>query len=274
MRYKQRRRLYSQNFLHNPKLTSKLIRRSSIGKNDLVLEIGPGKGNITERLLEIAGHVIAVELDRKLCLHLNLRFRGYKNFELVNKDFLNYQLPNKPFKVFSNIPFNITADVIRKLTSSEDFQEGYLIIQKEAAKRFVGQPYDFKNSMQAMLLKPFFDLEVAYEFRRWDFVPRPNVDSVLLKIKRRENPLIDNFRKNLYRDFVIYFYNKSKVHGLEFEDLLKRFNSFTKSSKSWEKRIISQKAKEIIFSQRNIQKIKRTRNDRKWRNFAKMDKRR
>ena len=134
MRYKQRRRLLSQNFLHNPKLIAKLIRNSSIGKSDTVVEIGAGSGIITNELLEIAKNVIAIEIDRKLCLYLKHKFKSDKKLRLINCDFLDYVLPITPFKVFSNIPFNITSAVLRRLISSNNFFEGYLIIQKEAAK--------------------------------------------------------------------------------------------------------------------------------------------
>ena len=123
MGYKQRRKLYSQNNLVNPKLVAKLIRLSSIDKKDAVLEIGSGKGIITSELVKTAEKVIAVELDEKLCLYLKTRFQNVNNFELHLENFLDFALPPYSYKVFSNIPFIITADVIRKLTSDKNFEE-------------------------------------------------------------------------------------------------------------------------------------------------------
>src|SRR3990167_3306460 len=91
MRYKQRQRLYSQNFLFNRKLITKLVSRSSIGKKDTVLEIGPGRGIITQELLKVAAKVIAVELDSKLYLQLKEKFKNVKNLELVHDKFSNFR---------------------------------------------------------------------------------------------------------------------------------------------------------------------------------------
>src|SRR5689334_9002091 len=114
--YSLRRRVLSQNFLHNRKLTEKLVRLSSIGQNDTVLEIGPGKGIITEQLIHIARNIIAVELDTELYLYLRRRFaRSLYKLNLVNKDFLRYRLPQSSYKVFANIPFSIEGKIIRKL---------------------------------------------------------------------------------------------------------------------------------------------------------------
>ena len=137
MLYKQRRRLYSQNNLVNPKLIAKLIRKSSLGKNDKVIEIGPGRGIITQELLKVAGRVTAIELDRKLYFHLKEKYKNAKNLELIRGDFLNFRMPPYSYKVFSNIPFNITSGVLRKLTDDDNFLEAYI---------FIGQIYKWMFS--------------------------------------------------------------------------------------------------------------------------------
>lgn len=267
MLYKVRRRLYSQNFLRNPKLVAKLIRLSSIGKNDTVLEVGPGKGNITQELLKVVRKVIAVELDEKLHFYLKNKFKSAKNLELIRDDFLSFRLPPYPYKVFANIPFVITADTIKKLTSDENFQEGYLIVQKEAAKKFIGKPLDSKNQMMSTLLKPWFDIDIFWKFNRSDFVPRPHVDAAMIQIKRVKNPLIEDKYKDLYEDFIVYIYNRSKIAKLEFSDTLELFDNFLKDSNPNQKRVVIQEAQRIQKLQGSIQKIHRTRTDRNWRKF-------
>ena len=121
MRYKQRSKIYSQNTLVDPKLVAELIRKSSIGKKDTVVEIDAGRGIITRELIRVAGKVIAVEIDKELCLDLKNKFRNIKNLELICGDFLKFKLPLYHYKVFANIPFIITSDVIRKLTSDNNF---------------------------------------------------------------------------------------------------------------------------------------------------------
>ena len=267
MKYKLRQKLYSQNFLRNPKLVAKLIRNSSIGKKDTVLEIGPGKGIITSELLKVTKKVIAVELDKKLCLYLKERFKDTKNLELMNANFLSFKLPSYPYKVFSNTPFIITTDVIRKLTSDDNLIEACLIVQKEAAKKFIGMPYDNKNSMMATLLKPWFEIEAVWQFRKSNFVPQPNVVVVMITIRRRETPFVPWSSLRNYRDFVLYTYNRSKVAKLEFDKLLTLFDRYEQKTGERQKKNVSQKAKEFLAHQRKIQKIHRTRKDKHWRKY-------
>lgn len=107
---------YSQNFLVNKKLVERLISKSNIDVTDYVIEIGPGKGIITDVLSQHAGEVVAVEYDQELYNNL-VRYHSHDNVTYIFGDFLKYKLPlNRRYKIFSNIPFQITADIIRKLT--------------------------------------------------------------------------------------------------------------------------------------------------------------
>lgn len=265
MYYKQRRQaFYSQNFFRNPKLVNKLIRSSSIGKNDAVIEIGPGKGIITAELLKVADKVIAVELDAKLYFHLNDRFSGVKNLKLVNVDFLKFELPSCPYKVFANIPFIITTDIIRKLTSDRNFQEGYLVVQKEAARKFIGKPIDPRNQMVAVLLKPWFEIDIFWKFSRYDFVPMPRVDVLMIKIKRRKDSLIAKQYLPMFRNYIVYSYNHFMYSRMDFRKILNLFNDYLRNTSLEKKRFINSEARKIIKSQKTMQKIHRTRTDKNW----------
>jgi len=106
---------YSQNFLVNKKLVERLISKSNIDVTDYVIEIGPGKGIITDVLSQHAGEVVAVEYDQELYNNL-VRYHSHDNVTYIFGDFLKYKLPlNRRYKIFSNIPFQITADIIRPL---------------------------------------------------------------------------------------------------------------------------------------------------------------
>ena len=98
----------SQNFIRDPRLVAALIERSSLGPDDLVYEIGPGKGIITAQLARCCKRVIAIEKDPALALMLQKKFGHQPNLTIYNADFLRQPLPHQPYKVFSNIPFNIT----------------------------------------------------------------------------------------------------------------------------------------------------------------------
>ena len=126
----RKRIAYSQNFLKSKALVSGLIEKSLITKNDVVYEIGAGQGIITEKLLKAAKKVIAFEIDENLFNKLLTRFKNETKLELKKGDFQKYPLPTNPYKVFSNIPFNITSAVINRLTQTNNPpQDSFLIIQ-------------------------------------------------------------------------------------------------------------------------------------------------
>ena len=196
----------AQNFLQSPKLVSRLIRMSSIGPSDIVYEIGPGNGIITAALARVAGQVIAIEKDPKFVCLLRERFRLLDNVEIVEKDFLAYSFSG--CKIFANIPFNITAQILRKLLDERShLDEGFLILQKEAAQKFSGSP---RETLVSILAKPFFEFQILSRLKRTDFRPMPNADSVLLSIKRRTQPLIHTQDLALFRDFVRYGFRSWK----------------------------------------------------------------
>src|SRR3989344_3681848 len=108
-------KVFAQNFLKDPAIARKLIRASQISANDTVIEIGPGEGVITRELARVAGKIIAVESDQKLATKLKKTFEAQKNLIVENSDFLNYKIDERTYKVFSNIPFNITNQIVKKL---------------------------------------------------------------------------------------------------------------------------------------------------------------
>ncbi len=198
----------SQNYLRDDNLAGMLISRSGLKPEDVVIEIGPGTGAITAQLARRVGHVVAVEKDPKLAMYLRQRFKDVNNLEVVEGDFLDFMLPKTTFKVFANIPYNTTSAIVTKLTDiSNPPQDSFLVIQEEAAYKFTGYP---KESVYALMLKPWFRLDITHHFDRQDFVPAPGVDSVLLRIQKRNMPLLMQSARRLYGDFVTYcFVNAS-----------------------------------------------------------------
>lgn len=198
---------HSQNFIIRQKLADELLSLSNIGPDDLVVEIGPGKGMITRALLKRAGHVIAVEQDPKFVAELSL-LDLQDQFQLVVADFLEWQLPKMEYKVFSNPPFNYTADIMSKLTSSEvPPTDIFLIMQEAAAYRYAGMPYA-RNSQTSMLLSVDFTVEIVREISRDYFRPRPNVSIVFAHFAKRSASRIPERSRQLFRDFVVYGYNQ------------------------------------------------------------------
>jgi len=181
--YKLQRKLLSQNFLYSRKLVSKLVGSSSIAKNDLCLEIGPGKGIITQQLVKQAGRVIAIELDSQLFAQLKTNFRYVDNLAVYHQNFLNFQLPKTTYKVFANIPFAIEGQIIRKLIdNSNPPDDCYLVLNKQLANRLVA---NFKENLFSIIHKPFFGFEICYQFKKTDFAPMTSVDTVLFRFTKK-----------------------------------------------------------------------------------------
>lgn len=295
----KKRIYYSQNFTNNNNLIRSLILKSSITSNDLVLDIGAGLGIITKELLDVGSKVIAIEIDEILSRKLKERLRLNKNLEVLNGDFLRYSLPTTPYKVFSNIPFNITSEVIKKLVFSPNPPiDSYIIVQKETVARYIGKPFDYKNSQISILLKPWFKMSVVHEFKRNDFYPIPNVDCLLMRIEKRINPLINESNKKLFYDLVSYtnnqrksgikeglskVINKSEIKKLaclhefnlnrkpselELDDWIAILNHVLNYSSEAQKRIIIGTYNRLNKLQEGIIKINRTRLDENWRRMG------
>lgn len=199
---------YSQNFLTSRSLIAQLLDMCDIHSSDTIYEIGPGKGIITECLAQRCRQVVAIEKDPRLAAALRCKFDKTENITLHEGDFLEYHLPTNHYKVFGNIPFSITSAIVTQLTTTVvPPNDAYLIMQKEAAQRFLGEPHE---TLYGVLLKPCFELELLYHFKRSDFLPAPRVDVVMLRLRKRGPPLISRKEMALFRDFVVYSFTTSQ----------------------------------------------------------------
>lgn len=195
---------HSQNFLHDPTLVTRLLDKCHLEPDDVVYEIGPGRGMLTEQLAQRCGRVVAIEKDPCLADQLVQRFAARPNVTIHQGDFLDYRLPHAPYKVVANIPFNITADIVTKLTSAAGPpDDAYLAMQREAAGTLLGTP---RASLRAILLQPWFEMEIVHRFRRADFMPAPRVDVVMLRMRKRGPPLVSRRDEHCFRDFVVHVF--------------------------------------------------------------------
>lgn len=197
----RRRIRYSQNFLRSPQLARRLVAASSIGPADTVIEIGPGDGMLTHALAERSRQVIAIEQDARLVHYLSRHLRGAEPVLIYQADFLELPLPATPYKIFANIPFNRSAEIITKLTRDRNPpEEAFLFLQRESAERCLGYPC---QTLYSMMLHPWFKMEIVHHFRRDDFVPQPSVSVVLLRFSKRGPPAIITSDSQIYRDFIL-----------------------------------------------------------------------
>ena len=198
----------SQNFLTSKRTIRRLIHIAGLNQDDHVVEIGAGRGHITRELAQICERVSAYEIDRTLAGRLYETFH-YSGVHVLCRDFLMEPLPkDAPYKVFANIPFSRTTEIVRKLAAgAAPPEDAWLVMEKGAAKRFMGQPGE---SLISLLLKPFFDMEIRYHFRREDFHPAPSVDTVLFHMKRKAAPDITASQRRAYESFIRNNYGRRR----------------------------------------------------------------
>jgi 23S rRNA (adenine-N6)-dimethyltransferase len=194
-------RWHTQNFLRDPALARTLIDWAGLRDTDLVYEIGAGTGTITAALADRCRVVIANEIDGPLCEGLRSRFAERPSVQIRCGDFRSEPLPTGPYKVFANPPFDITSEIIAKLVgAARPPDDAFLVVQREAAARYRGLR---DETLVGLLLKPFFAPSVVHRFRRDDFVPKPSVETVMLRLRKRGPPLVAPEYAQAYRDLVV-----------------------------------------------------------------------
>lgn len=195
----QAKKSLGQNFLKSGAILEKIINAGNVGKDDLVLEIGPGEGALTEKLLEKARKVVAIEKDDRLIDILKKKFsKNIENdsFELIHGDILKEDientLKNKDYRLIANIPYYITGQIFRKfLSESKQPTKMVVLVQREVAQRVIAN--DGKESLLSMSIKVYGDPKNMGTVSKGNFNPIPKVDSAIL--------LIDNINKDFFKGF-------------------------------------------------------------------------
>ena len=209
-----------QNFLIDNTTRDIIINRAQVSKNDIILEIGPGLGALTEKLVEKAKKVYAIEIDSRLSTFLKNKFSNFDNLEIINDDILNNDHPFHN-KVVSNLPYTITGPILEKLFFKEKPPQGFLVIEKVIADRIFYQD-NYKNlSRITISVNTFMRPIKKYKISRYSFYPTPNIDLTLVNLS--PNDKIDKFFGDEYkRTFylkilggIMPFKNKNLANALE-----------------------------------------------------------
>lgn len=190
-----------QNFLIDEQVIEKIVSSSGITKEDCIIEIGPGLGTLTKELLELAGKVISIELDKKMIPILKDRFALYNNFELINNDVLQVDLKKiianekekglKNIKIVANLPYYITTPIIMKLLEEKlDLESITVMVQKEVADRLIAIPSEKETGAITYSVYYYSKGEEILEVPKTSFIPEPEVTSKVIKLNIRKEPPI------------------------------------------------------------------------------------
>ena len=209
-----------QNFLIDDEAVSGIVEAAKVSKEDLIIEIGPGLGTLTKELLEKAGKVVCIELDKRMIEILNDRFSMYNNFEIINDDVLKVDLreliqkENMPHtKIVANLPYYITTPIIMKLLEDRlDIERITVMIQKEVADRLVTEPGIGDTGAITYAIHYFTKPRKVLDVPNTSFIPAPKVNSTVITLEVLKEPSVETIdEEKLFEVIKIAFMQKRKT---------------------------------------------------------------
>jgi len=232
------KKCFGQNFIKEDSIVEKIKNVANVEENSLIIEIGPGSGMLTKKLVETGNQVLAYEIDDRLEEVLLDQFKFNDNFSLIVDDFLNRNIKDDIKKyqydkiyVIANLPYYITTPIINKIIDEVDVYKIVVMVQKEVGDRFCAKVGTKEYSSLSVFLSYYFDVKKEFVVSRNCFVPSPNVDSIIVSFTSKDNRLglknlevfqkliRDSFqfkRKNLRNNLKSYNLNK-------IEEILKKY---------------------------------------------------
>lgn len=218
---------FGQNFLIDSNILENIVGAAEITKDDFVLEIGPGIGTMTQYLCEAAGHVVAVEIDKMLIPILEDTLSEYDNVEVINQDVLKVDIKSlaeeknggKPIKVVANLPYYITTPIIMGLfESGVPIESITIMVQKEVAERMQTGPGSKDYGALSLAVQYYAEAKVMLTVSAQCFMPKPNVDSAVIKLTRHKTLAVEVRDEKLMFQIIRASFNqrrKTLVNGLK-----------------------------------------------------------
>ena len=207
---------FGQNFLINEKVVRGIAEYAQVGPGDLVLEIGPGIGTLTQALAETGARVKSVEIDRSLLPVLARTLEGYPNVEIVPGVVLKIDLAevteHRPFTVAANLPYYITTPIIFALLEQDlPLQRLVVMVQKEVAERMIASPGGKEYGPLSLALQYYSRPRLAIPVPAHDFMPAPRVDSMVVVCEKREQPPVSASPKAFFQVVRAAFSQRRKM---------------------------------------------------------------
>ncbi|MCM8772283.1 MAG: 16S rRNA (adenine(1518)-N(6)/adenine(1519)-N(6))-dimethyltransferase RsmA [Candidatus Omnitrophica bacterium] len=208
-----------QHFLIDKNARDKILSFAELKKNDVVIEIGPGLGALTEGIVKIAKEYYGFEIDENFCRILEKNFSNCENFHLIKSDFLNtdenfWNSFKGKVKVIGNTPYYLSTPILfHILKFYKKIKLALLTVQKEVGEKFVGKVGTKQYSSISVLLYIYTDTKICYSLNKNIFYPKPKVESVVVKILPLEKPRfeIDNEKKFFEFLPLIFSYRRKKL---------------------------------------------------------------
>lgn len=207
---------FGQNFLINEKVVQAIAQAAQIGPGDLVLEIGPGIGTLTQALAETGAQVKSVEIDQSLLPVLAKTLEGYTNVEIIPGDVLKVDLgeitQHEPFTVAANLPYYITTPIIFAFLEQQlPLKRLVVMVQKEVAERMTAGPGTKDYGPLSLALQYYSEPRLALSVPARDFMPAPKVDSMVVVCEKREQPPVDADPKLFFQVVRAAFSQRRKM---------------------------------------------------------------
>jgi 16S rRNA (adenine1518-N6/adenine1519-N6)-dimethyltransferase len=221
------RKRFGQNFLIDHGIIREIVRSIHPQKSDLVVEIGPGKGAITQLLADACDNLSVIELDRDLVPWLKVKFEKHPNFQLFQADALQFDFTQllrdeKPLRIVGNLPYNISTPLIFHLLSYADkVQDMHFMLQKEVVKRMAAQAGDSAYGRLGIMVQYYCAVEDLFDVPPTSFDPAPKVDSAIVRlVPHKTLPYVANHVKTLETLVNVAFQQRRKTLRNSLKQLL------------------------------------------------------
>jgi 16S rRNA (adenine1518-N6/adenine1519-N6)-dimethyltransferase len=192
-----------QHWLTDDSILEDIVNEAGIGQDDLVVEIGPGPGFLTAKILERTNRLIAIEFDEKLFNNLQDKYNQNKDVKIINQDILKFNFSEilEPYKIVANIPYYLTSNLLRILSEINNGPDrAVLLVQKEVAERINSK--DGQHSKLSVFVQNVYETSLGPIVTAENFTPPPKVDSRVIILNKREQPVVPSSLKKEFSSVV------------------------------------------------------------------------